>query len=271
MSETALERLLRGTNLIIPRYILEVRHIQGKAVLFSGETVDGVAVDKDGRVSLSLNYSDKMSTVEEYHSKCLRSSDFQGFVFVIITTTVDDIQAIELPGELVARKMVLFKPSHVVDFTLCVLMMYMENFPTEAADSAMFNSLRELLKTIQLQLNGVNKMRSLLFRGCTWLLNTLMNYSNLVPFEERYVLPLHGLYKTLIPVTGAQELLKVMFSSHHTMNIGNLPAVNRRQALLLYRASYLNRIYDHHTYLCCLYYWWNMENRIEGHHVFFTM
>ncbi|QEG54097.1 Cytoplasmic envelopment protein 1 [Cacatuid alphaherpesvirus 2] len=234
-------------------------------VLFASDSVSGIEVSCAGeKLHLELVSGSKVS-IEEYYDMCLEMETHLGFAFSVITAVEDRVGTLSVTWPDMLDRIHIFQPETQVDFSLCVICMYLENIFTEDVTLSNCIMLKAAIDKLKRKITYDMKLAALLANGCEWLLNTLLAIHDLPTFDENLVLPHYGVAKPLMSVEcdGLKELVKALYDTHAIMII-NFPDSNEREipVILESRRSSLNRLYENGNFFTrVLRLWWNSPDK----------
>lgn len=245
----------------IPRFFFEIRTAPNMPVSFTADSVTRVFVKRDGsEIALEL-VSGTTMTMEDYFDEYLEMANHLGFVFSVITSAEDRVGSLSLTWAEVVDRMYIIQPNTLVDFSLCVLCMYLENIAAEDVTLSYCVMLKAALDKLKRKITFHAKIAALLANGCEWLLNTLMAMHDLPSFDRDLILPHYGVAKPLMSVEseGLEELIRGLYDTH-AITVINMPEPGHSdiQIILEARRSTLNHIYENGNYFSrVLRMWWN--------------
>ncbi|AIL02972.1 tegument protein UL7 [Equid alphaherpesvirus 3] len=241
-----------------PRFVCEVREVDGLPPSFTTTSVSNMRVDgATGRLMLTLNGCDAEIACEEYMRECLDLPAFRGFSFFVVTPLEDRVNTLGVAPILLRHRMVLFRPTNLTDFTLCIVQMYLENCCRERATSSLFVQVEVFLRRLARTITPVSKMRKLMYVGVSWVFNTLMSVTSHSPFDQSRVLPNYMIAKMLLggaenPPAILEAIYNAGYGSKLTpKSLKRCPAgVMRCQKALLNAPLFTQVVAD------TLYSWW---------------
>ncbi|AAG27228.1 unknown [Cercopithecine alphaherpesvirus 9] len=251
----------------MPRFVCEVREIAGFKPLFSATSVTSLRVDliKRNSVLVKLDGNNSELSCEAYYKQCQQQPAFKGFVFTIITAVEDIVHSVTIAPCVLPYRMTMYYPDNVLDFTLCIIIMYLESCGTETSPS-LFVQLSVFLRLIENSIGPLDKMRKFLYIGVTWLLNTLMRLVDNSPFVPNRVLPHYALVKILHPFTNKSS--PPVLQAIYTCGVGDkfkLPenAVKCPDGIVKARNGLLNAPLRSVDYQNVLYFWWSTRLKMN--------
>ncbi|AAQ73739.1 unknown [Psittacid alphaherpesvirus 1] len=261
---------------VIPRFFFEIRTAPGMPVVFAADSVSAILVGRDGsEMELELVSGTSM-TMEDYFDAYLEMDNHLGFVFSVLTGAEDRVGSVALTWTELIDRMYVIQPNTSVDFSLCVLCMYLENVAEEDVTLSHCVMLKAALDKLKRKITFHAKVAALLANGCEWLLNTLMAMHDLPAFDRELILPHYGVAKPLMSVEseGLEELIRGLYDTH-TITVINMPEPGHSdvQIMLEARKSTLNRVYENGNYYSrVLRLWWNTplkrKNAYAMYHVY---
>ncbi|ABF21626.1 unknown [Human alphaherpesvirus 3] len=199
----------------IPRFVCEAREVTGLKPRFLANSVVSLRVKPEHQetVLVVLNGDSSEVSCDRYYMECVTQPAFRGFIFSVLTAVEDRVYTVGVPPRLLIYRMTLFRPDNVLDFTLCVILMYLEGIGPSGASPSLFVQLSVYLRRVECQIGPLEKMRRFLYEGVLWLLNTLMYVVDNNPFTKTRVLPHYMFVKLLNPQPGtAPNIIKAIYS-----------------------------------------------------------
>ncbi|BAV93420.1 tegument protein UL7 [Equid alphaherpesvirus 4] len=245
-----------------PRFVTEVREVPGLPPSFTTTSITNIRVDPSGKLMLTLDgQEDAEVSCETYMNSCLNLSAFKGFSLFIVTPLEDRVNVLGVAPVILSHRLVLYLPTNIIDFTLCIIQMYLENCSPKRATSSLFVQVEGILRNISKTITPLLKMRRLMYIGATWVLNTLMSATNHNPFDQTRVLPNYMMAKMLLGhKSNTPAVLDAIYSAGYRAAFVNQPDKPCPLGVMRCKKAILNSPLCTKTIADTIYSWWTSTN-----------
>ncbi|AII80749.1 ORF55 [Equid alphaherpesvirus 1] len=242
-----------------PRFVTEVREVPGLPPSFTTTSVTDMRVDASSeKLMLTLDGQEGSEiSCETYMRSCLDLPAFKGFSLFVVTPLEDRVNVLGVAPVILSHRLVLYRPTDLIDFTLCIIQMYLENCSTKRATSSLFVQIECILRNISKTITPLLKMRRLMYIGATWTLNTLMCVTNHNPFDQARVLPNYMMAKMLLgQKSNTPAILDAIYSAGYRQTLSKRPITPCPSGVLRCNKAHLNAPLCTKVVADTLYSWW---------------